>query len=224
MASKLQKNILDYLKSLPHCWAIKVISANERGCPDILCCYRGQFVAIEVKEGDDKASPIQLAQLVKISKAKGMIIVASGNIGLAQVKLTIDYIDKLRKRNYGKKTEKPVATTKETRVLKCELTEKEVQIAGQELARTLDELESLDDRLKEIKADFKAQIESKEAASKVQRNLVRNKYDYRGVTCTKTMDYKAGSVLVVRDDTDSIVVSRKMSPEERQQTMEFETN
>ena len=116
-----------------------------------------------------------------------------------------------------------VVETKETQTLKCELTEEEIRVAGQDLARTLDELESLNDKLKEIKADFKAQIEAREAASKVQRNLVRNKYDYRGVTCTRTMNYKAGTVVVVRDDTDSIVTSRKMSPEERQQKMEFET-
>ena len=121
--------------------------------------------------------------------------------------------------------ENPVKkTTKETQTLKCELTEEELRTAGQDLARNLDEIEALNDSLKEVKADYKAQIESKEASAKVQRNKVRNKYDYRGVTCTRTEDYKAGSVIVVRDDTGSIVTSRKMSPEERQQKMEFETS
>ena len=118
----------------------------------------------------------------------------------------------------------PVTTSKkETQTLKCELTEEELRTAGQELARNLDEIEALNDSLKEVKADYKAQIESKEASAKVQRNKVRNKYDYRGVTCTRTENFKDGTVVVVRDDTDSIVTSRKMSPEERQQKMEFET-
>ena len=124
----------------------------------------------------------------------------------------------------AKKTKEPVVKTiKHTQTLKCELTEEELRTAGQELARNLDEIEALNDGLKEVKADYKAQIENKEASAKIQRNKVRNKYDYRGVTCTKTMNYKAGSVIITRDDTDSVIVSRKMTPEERQQKMEFET-
>ena len=76
MASKLQSQILTYLKSLPRCWCIKVISANERGCPDILCCYRGYFVVIEVKEGLDRLKPIQKEQLRAIGRADGIRIVA----------------------------------------------------------------------------------------------------------------------------------------------------
>jgi len=75
MASKLQSEILKYLKSLPQCWAIKVITANERGCPDILCCYRGTFIAIEVKEGNDAISPIQEEQLGAIGDACGVRII-----------------------------------------------------------------------------------------------------------------------------------------------------
>ena len=82
-----------------------------------------------------------------------------------------------------------IKTTHETRLLKCALTEIEIRDAGQSLARNLDELEVLDDKLKEIKADFKAQIESKEAQAKVQRNLVRNKWDYRNIPCTMTLNY-----------------------------------
>jgi Holliday junction resolvase len=59
----LQSKILKYLEGLDHCWAVKVISSNKRGCPDILCCYRGMFLAIEVKEGSGRATAIQKAQL-----------------------------------------------------------------------------------------------------------------------------------------------------------------
>lgn len=76
MASKLQSEILTYLKSLPECWATKVIAANERGCPDILCCYKGRFLAIEVKDKGDKLSNIQSAQLSRIRQAEGATIVA----------------------------------------------------------------------------------------------------------------------------------------------------
>ena len=120
------------------------------------------------------------------------------------------------------KDEAKVKTTHETRLLKCELTEEEVRVADQELARNLDELESLDDKLKELKADFKAQIEAKEAAAKVQRNLVRNKWDYRNTACTMVLDYTNGTVTVTREETGEIIKDCKMLTEEKQMDMGFD--
>ncbi len=67
----LQSKILTHLRSLPNVWAVKVITANERGVPDILCCVRGRFLAIEVKEGKDTLSPIQAEQMDRIRWADG---------------------------------------------------------------------------------------------------------------------------------------------------------
>ena len=72
----LQSTILDYLKTIPKCWAVKVMTANFRGCPDILICHRGKFIAIEVKEGKDQISPIQDAQLELIVLSDGRVCVA----------------------------------------------------------------------------------------------------------------------------------------------------
>ena len=120
----------------------------------------------------------------------------------------------------AKKDETPkVKTTHETRLLKCELTEEEVRVAAQELARNLDELEALDDQLGQVKADFKTQIVSKEAAAKVQRNLVRNKYDYRNTQCSMVLDYTNGTVTVTREDTGEVIKERKMLAEEKQMSM-----
>ena len=63
----LQQKIIKYFKARPDTWVIKVEVANERGCPDILACVHGRFVAIEIKESkDDKLSPIQNAQRLSI--------------------------------------------------------------------------------------------------------------------------------------------------------------
>ena len=113
-------------------------------------------------------------------------------------------------------------TTHETRLLKCKLTEAEIRDAGDTLARNLDELEVLEDKLKEVKADFKAQIEAKEAAARVQKNLVRNKYDYRQTPCTMVLDYTEQTVKVTRDDTKEVVTERKMLAEEKQMDMGFD--
>lgn len=67
----LQSKILRHLEATPGAWAVKVEVANERGCPDILCCVRGRFLAIEVKKGTDRLSKIQEAQGVRINEADG---------------------------------------------------------------------------------------------------------------------------------------------------------
>ena len=123
-----------------------------------------------------------------------------------------------------KETVPSVKTTHETRYLKCLLTSDEIRIAGDTLARNLDELEVLDDKLKEIKADFKAQIEAKEAAAKVQRTLVRNKYDYRTVPCTLVLNYTGQTAICTRDDTEAIVEDRKMTMAEKQMDLGFDGN
>ena len=68
----LQKKITDYLKS-KGAWCIKVEVANERGCPDILACVRGQFWGIEIKSERDFLSVIQIEQIQRILRAGGAI-------------------------------------------------------------------------------------------------------------------------------------------------------
>ena len=67
-----QLKILKYLNGLPDCWAIKVISANQRGVPDIIGCYKGRFIAVEVKSTGNKPSKIQQSQLNAIKQAGGI--------------------------------------------------------------------------------------------------------------------------------------------------------
>lgn len=70
--SAIQAEILRYLRSLGTlCWVIKAALCNERGVPDILCCYRGQFVAFEVKTKKGRLSGPQRVQLDRIRAARG---------------------------------------------------------------------------------------------------------------------------------------------------------
>ena len=46
--SAVQKKIIDYLHSIG-AWTVKTIQCNKAGVLDILCCYKGKFVALEVK-------------------------------------------------------------------------------------------------------------------------------------------------------------------------------
>ena len=61
---------------------------QETGIPDLLCCWGGLFFGIEVKDPGGEPSALQLAQGVRIIKAKGHFIVAKS------LQDVIDYVEK----------------------------------------------------------------------------------------------------------------------------------
>jgi hypothetical protein len=65
--------ILKYLKTLPECFAWKEHGGmyGTSGIPDIIVCYRGKFVAFEVKTPSGKLTTLQEITLQKINSAKG---------------------------------------------------------------------------------------------------------------------------------------------------------
>jgi hypothetical protein len=66
-------SILKYLKTLPECFAWKEHGGQygTAGLPDIIVCYRGKFVAFEVKTPSGKLTTLQEITLRKINDAKG---------------------------------------------------------------------------------------------------------------------------------------------------------
>ena len=88
----IQSDILKYLKSVG-AYTIKVSAATKAGIPDIICCYKGRFIAIEVKRPEAKTnvSPLQVANITMIINAQGEAIVAWDK---DMVKTFIDNIDK----------------------------------------------------------------------------------------------------------------------------------
>ncbi len=62
---------------------------GRSGVPDIIACYKGRFLAIECKAGDNKPTLLQLRNIESIKHNGGLaIVVNEGNIGalLALVK------------------------------------------------------------------------------------------------------------------------------------------
>ena len=88
----IQSDILKYLKSVG-AYTIKVSAATKAGIPDIICCYKGRFIAIEVKRPEAKTnvSPLQVANITMIINAQGEAIVAWDK---EMVKTCINTIDK----------------------------------------------------------------------------------------------------------------------------------
>ena len=65
--------ITRYLKTVPHCffWKEHGGQYGTAGLPDIICCYRGRFVAFEVKAPSGRPSKLQEITIAKIKAAKG---------------------------------------------------------------------------------------------------------------------------------------------------------
>jgi Holliday junction resolvase len=50
---------------------------GRSGVPDIICCYRGKFLAIECKAGAGRTTALQERELAAIGAAGGMALVVS---------------------------------------------------------------------------------------------------------------------------------------------------
>ena len=65
--------IMRFLKAAPHCFAWKEHGGPHgmTWLPDIICCYRGRFVGLEVKTPSGKLTKLQEITLQRIQAAKG---------------------------------------------------------------------------------------------------------------------------------------------------------
>lgn len=86
----IQSNLIKFLNSQKKVWHIKTIVSNRVGCPDILCCIDGKFVAIELKSKAKTASKIQMLNIEKIIKAGGVAYIFD-NLDLAIETLKKDF-------------------------------------------------------------------------------------------------------------------------------------
>lgn len=59
-------------------YVVKVVAASKKGVPDILACYKGYFMGIEVKTPTTRStvSKLQEYNLAQIVKAGGLSVVA----------------------------------------------------------------------------------------------------------------------------------------------------
>ena len=84
--SNIQKAILDYLQyqeNLSKLWFVRSASGEvntdtgrrfktgKKGCPDILLCYRGRFIGLEVKTAKGRQSKAQVEAQKRIEACGG---------------------------------------------------------------------------------------------------------------------------------------------------------
>ena len=75
--AELITKIKDYLKTIPDCfyWKEHGGQYGTAGIPDIIVCYRGRFIAFEVKVGNNQPTVLQALTIRKIIKAGGYALV-----------------------------------------------------------------------------------------------------------------------------------------------------
>ena len=68
----LQTKCLEYLKE-KDCYAINVYGSGRsaKGCPDIIACINGDFVAFELKVGNNQMQDDQVIHKIRIERANG---------------------------------------------------------------------------------------------------------------------------------------------------------
>lgn len=88
----LVRRIKTYLSSLEGCFSWKEHGGmyGTAGIPDIICCYRGRFVAFEVKVPGNPPTPLQKSTLEKIRRAGGTAEVVQC---LDEVKATLEKME-----------------------------------------------------------------------------------------------------------------------------------
>lgn len=86
-----RKAIMDYLLHLRYCYFVTVCgNEHQSGVPDILVCYKGVFIGLEVKGPNGSLRMGQRIRLRKIQKAKG---IGEAVHGVKRVKEIIACID-----------------------------------------------------------------------------------------------------------------------------------
>ena len=90
--SSIQKAILKLLNARDNVWAVKTITTNRNGTPDIIASVGGHFVAIEVKTAKGAVAPLQTYQIKLINQTGGTAIVARST---QEVKDMLTAIDKM---------------------------------------------------------------------------------------------------------------------------------
>ena len=77
--SQLVQNIRKYLGTLPKCffWKEHGGQYGTAGIPDIIVCYKGRFIALEVKIGSNQPTRLQAATIEQIRRAGGIAVVVS---------------------------------------------------------------------------------------------------------------------------------------------------
>jgi Holliday junction resolvase len=84
--AKVKKKVVDVIKKNGAYYFFPATGGYGRsGVPDVVCCYRAVFIAIECKAGTNRPTPLQEAEMEKIRLAQGFVrVINEDNIDEVQ--------------------------------------------------------------------------------------------------------------------------------------------
>lgn len=112
----------------------------------------------------------------------------------------------------------PVRSVKEVqhRELPVRLSAAEVAQRADDMAVKLAAIGELEERRKNVAAEFKEQIDTLRTEVGLLARQVRERSEQRDVECDLLLDFEAGTAELVRRDTGEVLGSRPLSPAEKQ--------
>lgn len=114
-----------------------------------------------------------------------------------------------------------IKTKKTTEFLKCILTEEEKRERAEKMALLVSQINDSEAQLKSVQTQIKSEIAKCEADMATCSEQYRSGYEMRRVECEEEHDFIERTVTLIRQDTGEIVKTRVMTPEERQEEMQF---
>ncbi len=75
LESKIQRDIISYLRRKRVFHLRFQAQSNINGIPDIICCYNGLFIGLELKQENGRATELQKKKLDAINNAGGIGVV-----------------------------------------------------------------------------------------------------------------------------------------------------
>lgn len=109
-----------------------------------------------------------------------------------------------------------------TRSLPVKLTQEELLKVGGELAQTVQDIASEEDRATSLKSSIKARMAELEGRRTVLAIKVARQEEYRDVRVEKHFDGQRGIVQEIRTDSGEVIATRQMTDSERQMSLPVE--
>ncbi len=104
-----------------------------------------------------------------------------------------------------------VRTTTDEEYLECELTQEELIECSKEQTAQLRQRSSLEGQKKAYNSKIKSEVETCDKLIEELSNKISSQSEYRHVECRKVEDFDAGTLRVIRLDTEEVIVDRRMT-------------
>jgi Holliday junction resolvase len=91
--AKVKKQVVEILKEWGAYYFAPVTGGfGKSGVPDIIVCYKGKFIGIECKAGNNTPTALQLREIDRIRLAKGAALVINES-NIDEVTAILNWVD-----------------------------------------------------------------------------------------------------------------------------------